>query len=69
MSIQKVEKETLFLLGGIGAVLTGLVAILTYINTKEHRELQKANAQLDQELKMFELELKKSELKKANGNN
>ena len=67
MQFKKVEKETLFLLGGIGAILTGLVAVLTYINTKEHRELQKANAQLDQELKMFELELKKSELKKVNG--
>lgn len=69
MQFQKVKKETLFLLGGIGAVLTGLVAVLTYINTKQHRELQKANAQLDQELKLFELELKKSQLKKANGNN
>jgi hypothetical protein len=67
MSFQKVEKETLFLLGGIGAILTGLVAILTYINTKEHRELQKNNAQLDQELKLLELELKKSQLKKTNG--
>ena len=69
MQFQKVKKETLFLLGGIGAVLTGLVAVLTYINTKQHRELQKANAQLDQELKLFELELKKSQLKKVNGNN
>jgi hypothetical protein len=69
MQFQKVKKETLFLLGGIGAVLTGLVAVLTYINTKQHRELEKANAQLDQELKLFELELKKSQLKKANGNN
>lgn len=68
MDFRKVEKETLFLLGGIGAILTGLVAVMTYINTKEHRELQKRNAELDQELKLFELELKKSELKKTNGN-
>ena len=65
--MQKVEKETLFLLGGIGAILTGLVAVLTYINTKEHRELQKNNAQLDGELKLLELELKKTQLKKTNG--
>jgi Tfp pilus assembly protein PilN len=68
MNVQKVEKETLFLLGGIGAILTGLVAVLTYINTKEHRELQKKNAQLDGELKLLELELKKTQLKKTNGN-
>lgn len=68
MAFQKVERETLFLLGGIGAVLTGLVAVLTYINTKQHRELQKANAQLDQELKLLELELKRTQLKKVNGN-
>ena len=69
MQFQKLEKETLFLLGGIGAVLTGLVAVLTYYNTKDHRELQKTNAQLDKELKVLELELKKSQIKKANGNN
>jgi hypothetical protein len=67
MSLQNIEKQSLFLLGGIGAILTGLVAVLTYINTKEHRELQKANAQLDKDLKLLELELKKSELKRANG--
>jgi Tfp pilus assembly protein PilN len=67
MNVKKVEKETLFLLGGVGAILTGLVAVLTYINTKEHRELQKNNAQLDAELKLLELELKKSQLKKTNG--
>lgn len=67
MNFKKVEKETLFLLGGVGAVLTGMVALFTYINTKEHRKLQKANAELDQEIKLLELELKKNELKKTNG--
>jgi hypothetical protein len=66
MNFKNVEKETLFLLGGIGAILTGLVAVLTYINTKEHRELQKSNAELDKELKLFELELKKNELTNVN---
>lgn len=66
MNFKNVEKETLFLLGGIGAILTGLVAVLTYINTKEHRELQKSNAELDKELKLFEIELKKHELTNVN---
>jgi hypothetical protein len=68
MNFKKVEKETLFLLGGIGAVLTGMVALFTYINTREHRKLQKNNAELDQEIKLLELELKKYQLKKTNGN-
>ena len=67
MNYKKVEKDTLFLLGGIGAILTGLVALFTYINTKEHRKLQKNNAELDQEIKLLELELKKYQLKKTNG--
>lgn len=67
MNFKKVEKETLFLLGGLGAVLTGMVALFTYINTREHRKLQKANAELDQEIKMLELELKKTQLRKSNG--
>jgi len=67
MSLLNVEKKSLIILGGIGAILTGLVAVLTYINTKEHRKLQKENARLDQELKLFELSLKKSQFKGANG--
>jgi hypothetical protein len=67
MDAKKVGKDTLLLIGGIAGILTGLVAVLTYINTKEHRKLQKSNAQLDGELKLLELELKKTELKKTNG--
>jgi len=67
MSVQNIEKHSLLILGGIGAILTGLIAVLTYINTKEHRELQKANAKLDHELKLFDLELKKSQYKNIIG--
>jgi uncharacterized membrane protein (DUF106 family) len=59
MPIQKSQKDTLMLLGGIGAVLTGLIAVITYINTKDHRKMQQTNAKLDQELKLLELEFKK----------
>jgi hypothetical protein len=66
MSITKTQKDTLVIIGGLGALITALVGILTYLNTQEHRELQKKNAHLDGELKLLELELKKSELKKTN---
>jgi hypothetical protein len=62
MSAKSFDPKTLFLLGGIGAILTGAVAVLSYINSKELKKLQQSNAELDKELKLFELELKKNEL-------
>jgi hypothetical protein len=66
MPIKKANNNTFVVLGAIGALLTSLIAVLTYNSTKEHRELQKTNAKLDQELKLLELEQKKSQLKKNN---
>jgi hypothetical protein len=58
----KFDKNTVLLLGGIGALLGGLVALLTYVNMKEHREMVKKNAQLENELKKVDLALKRSQL-------
>jgi hypothetical protein len=62
MSAKQFDPKMLFLLGGIGAILTGTVAVLSYINSKELKKLQQSNAELDKELKLFDLELKKNEL-------
>jgi len=62
MSAKQFDPKILFLLGGIGAILTGTVAVLSYINSKELKKLQQSNAELDKELKLFDLELKKNEL-------
>ena len=51
------------ILGGVGAILTGYIAILTYLNSKETKRIEKQNALLDQELKTYELEIKKSKFK------
>lgn len=67
MNIAKLEKNTLFLLGGIGALLTGVIAVVSYVNMKDHRQMIKENARLENELKSLELELKKYQLKKVNG--
>lgn len=61
----KANKDTILLIGGISAIVTGFLAIMTYINTKEFKKLQKTNAQLDEELKLLDLELKKSTLKNS----
>jgi hypothetical protein len=57
------EKDFLLLAGGIGALLGGLVAVLHYANTKQHRDLQKRNAELENQIKQLQL----LELKKENG--
>lgn len=63
----KFDKSIFFLLGGFGALLTGVVAVVTYINNKEHQRLTQENAQIEHELKLLELELRKHQLRKVNG--
>ena len=58
------EKNKLLILAGIGTLFTGLIAVLTYVNMKDHRAMLKDNARLDNELKQLELEMKKAEIKK-----
>ncbi len=67
MDFVKLEKNTLFLLGGIGALLTGVIAVVSYVNMKDHREMVKENARLENQLKELELEIKKYQLRKVNG--
>jgi hypothetical protein len=67
MNITKLEKNTLYLLGGIGALLTGVIAVISYVNMKDHRKMVKENARLENQLKELELEIKKYQLKKVNG--
>jgi hypothetical protein len=59
----KLSKDFIMILGGVGAILTGYIAILTYLNSKETKRILKQNALLDQELKTYELEIKKSKFK------
>ena len=58
------EKNKLLIIAGIGTLLTGLIAVLTYVSMKDHRAMVKDNARLDNELKQLELEMKKAEIKK-----
>ena len=59
----KLSKDFIMILGGVGAILTGYIAILTYLNSKETKRIEKQNALLDQELKTYESEIKKSKFK------
>lgn len=57
-----IDRNTIYLLGGIGALLGGIVAVMSYINMREHREYMKRNAKLENEIKMIELAMKKSQI-------
>lgn len=65
MDLSKNEKNLIVLIGGIGALMTGIIAVVSYINMKDHREMVKANAKLDNDLKKLDLEFKKSEMRKS----
>jgi hypothetical protein len=68
IALSKADKNLIVLIGGVGALMTGLIAVVSYINMRDHREMTKANAKLDNDLKTLELQLKKSELNKSKKN-
>lgn len=65
MTLSKADKNLIVLIGGVGALLTGIIAVVSYVNMRDHREMIKANAKLDNDLKTLELEFKKNEFKKS----
>lgn len=56
------EKDFLLIAGGVGALLGGLVALMTYVNMKQHREFLKRNAQLENEIKKLQLQQLREEM-------
>lgn len=49
------QKNFLIIAGSIGALLGGMVALLSYVNMKQHREFLKRNAILENEIKKLQL--------------
>ena len=60
------EKNLLLLVGSVGALLGGVVAIMAYVNMKEHREFVKRNAVLDNEIKKLQLQQLKEDVSERN---
>jgi len=65
ITLSKADKNLIVLIGGVGALLTGIIAVVSYVNMRDHREMVKANAKLDNDLKTLELEFKRNEFKKS----
>lgn len=66
MPIEGLSKQkTIALITAVGVGIGGLIALLTYVNTRKHRELQRKNAELENEIKKLQLVKLKSDV---NGN-
>lgn len=51
-----INQKTATTLIAIGSLMTALIAIMVYVNTRDHRKLQKDILLLDKELKKSQLD-------------
>jgi hypothetical protein len=54
--------QTIALITSVGVLLAGTIAVLEYLNTSRHRELQRKNAELENRIKQIQLVKLTSEL-------
>lgn len=47
--------QTIALVTSIGVLLAGTIAVIEYLNTRRHRELQRKNAELENKIKQLQL--------------
>lgn len=60
------RNQTIALITSLGVFLAGTIAVIEYLNTRRHRELQRKNAELENKIKQLQLVKLASELE---GNN
>lgn len=49
------KAQTITLVASVGVFLAGLIAVVEYVNTRKHREMQKKNAELENQIKQLTL--------------
>jgi len=59
------KSQTITLVASVGIFLAGVIAVMEYVNTRKHREIQKKNAELENQIKQLTLKKLKSDV---NGN-
>jgi hypothetical protein len=56
------RNQTIALITSVGVLLAGTIAVVEYLNTRRHRELQQKNAELENKIKQLQLVKLASEL-------
>jgi hypothetical protein len=54
--------QTIALITSVGVLLAGTIAVVEFLNTRRHRELQRKNAELENKIKQLQLVKLTSEL-------
>ena len=49
------KQQTIALITSVGVLLAGTIAVVEYMNTRRHRELQRKNAELENKIKQLQL--------------
>lgn len=60
------RNQTIALITSLGVFLAGTIAVIEYLNTRRHRELQRKNAELENKIKQLQLVKLTSELEGDN---
>jgi len=56
------KAQTIALITSIGVLLAGTIAVIEFLNTRRHRELQRKNGELENRIKQLQLVKLTSEL-------
>lgn len=57
------RKELVTIITGVGVALGGIIALLNYINQRQHNEIKKENTKLENEIKRLQLTKLKNDVK------
>ena len=49
------KQQTIALITSVGVLLAGTIAVIEYMNTRKHRDLQRKNAELENKIKQLQL--------------
>ena len=56
------KAQTITLVASVGVFLAGVIAVVEYINTRKHREMQKKNAELENQIKQLTFQKLKNDV-------
>lgn len=57
--------QTIALITSVGVLLAGTIAVIEFLNTRRHREIQRKNGELENKIKQLQLYKLTSEVKKT----